>query len=183
MSFEHFLSVLGKILEDLNVCYFVTGGFAVCVWGRPRTTFDLDLVIVMNQADVNPFIQSMRNIDESIYVDEQMIRSEIDRKGEFNIIHPNSGLKVDFFVKKDDELSRTQMARRIEKKINGQTIYFISPEDLIISKLIWAKKSGSNRQLDDAQSVFEIMKNELDSQYINEWLKRLGLEKLLKSIQ
>jgi len=40
ISPEKLLIKITKILESLNIKYFITGGFAVSVWGRPRATFD-----------------------------------------------------------------------------------------------------------------------------------------------
>lgn len=183
MDYQSFLVRLGKILESLKKDYFVTGGFAVSVWGRPRSTFDVDIVIALKESDISVFAKAMRTLGEGVYVDEEMMKSEIQRGGEFNIVDPNSGLKVDFFVMKDDQFTRMQNIRKRPTTIDQQVIYFVSPEDLILSKLVWAKKSGSERQLRDVESVCDMMGHELNWDYVREWAKKLDLEALLRSIE
>ena len=73
------------------------------------------------------------------------------------------------------------MKRRKFKKILGGNIAFVSPEDLILSKLIWRKKSGSTRHLEDIESVITIQKK-LDWRYIKRWAKLQGTEKYLKLV-
>lgn len=175
MDYQNFLVHLGSILEQLKNDYFVTGGFAVSVWGRPRSTFDVDIVIALKETDVPVFAKAMRALGEHVYIDEDMMRDEIRRGGEFNVIDPTSGLKIDFFIMKDDQFSRMQNIRKRQINIDQQIIYFVSPEDLILSKLVWAKKSGSQRQLSDVKSVREMMKDELDWGYISEWTKKLNI--------
>lgn len=104
---------------------------------------------------------------------------------EFNFIHPSSGLKVDFWILKNDLFNRTRMKRRIIQKVDEQSIYFISPEDLILSKLLWHRETESTRQLEDIESVIKIQKK-LDWKYIKEWSEDQGtlgtLDKLLNKI-
>src|SRR3989338_4119432 len=66
-----------------------------------------------------------------------MARQAIKSKREFNFIDASTGLKIDFIVGPDDEFTRLKFQRRKSKTISGQKVYFISPEDLILSKLLW----------------------------------------------
>lgn len=79
------------------------------------------------------------------YVSEESIQVALEHQGEFNFIHPQTGLKVDFWVRgsKGDIYDKLKFERRRIKRINNQEIYFVSPEDLILSKLFWSKESES----------------------------------------
>ena len=56
-------------------------------------------------------------------------------------------------------------------------IFVISPEDLIISKLIWNKAAGgSERQLKDCMSIINLNRESLDFNYIEKWIENLKLE-------
>lgn len=175
MEYDEFLAALSKILEEKKRPYYVTGGFAVSVWGRPRATFDIDIVMMIRGEDVPTVASALRTLGKDMYVDEQMMKAEIRKQGEFNIIHPESGLKVDFWVLKEDAFSKSCLARRVAKVIRGQKVYFISPEDLVLSKLQWYARTESSRHLEDVESVFKIFGEQLDRKYLKEWAKKLGV--------
>ena len=86
---------------------------------------------------------------------------------------------------KKNQISRLEFKRKVAKKIDGQKIYFISPEDLILKKLHWCRISESSRHLEDAESVIKISGNILDFNYLKKWAKKLDvagvLAKLLKN--
>ncbi len=171
------------ILDRLDPNYFVTGGFAVSVWGRPRATFDIDIVIELFEPDVDKLAKAVREIFRAGYIDEDMMRTAIKEQKEFNFIDPESNAKVDFWIKKDDELTPQKFKRRKLEKIQGQNVYFISPEDLILSKLEWYQKGGSSRQLEDVESVLKISGDKLDMKYLNKWAKKLGVLKILDKLK
>ncbi len=58
-------------------------------------------------------------------------------------------------------------------------MWFVSAEDLVISKLLWAKDSHSEMQLKDVANLIETVDN-LNSKYINNWIRELGLEQIYK---
>lgn len=165
---------IAKILDDLKIDYFVTGGFAVSVWGKPRFTADIDLIIKMTHLEKKTFAQRISKLYPKGYIDENQIDSALSRKGEFNFIEPDTGLKVDFWISKNDVMDKASFANTHIKDI-GYGVKFISPEDLIISKLVWFKETNSNRHIEDAQSVINISK--LDSKYLTTQIKKLGLGK------
>lgn len=94
---ELFLNMV-KILNDLNIQYFITGGFAVSVWGRPRATFDIDIAIKIIEPQIDKLAKAWKNLSKAGYADEGTMREAVKNKGEFNFIDPDSGLKVDFWV-------------------------------------------------------------------------------------
>ena len=168
------------VLEKSEIPYAVTGGVAVVAWGRPRFTIDIDIVIEISLSQSEDFLKSLRKIDKQIYVSETAVSHAVIRKGEFNLIHPH-GLKVDFWILEDNAYASLRMKRRRFRKVWGRTVAFVSPEDLILSKLTWYKKSGSTRQLEDIESVIAIQKK-LDWKYIKRWAKIQSTEKYLKLV-
>jgi len=181
---ENLLLKVAFILDELGLDYYVTGGFAVSVWGRPRATFDVDIVINLIEPKVGPLARALRKVSKFGYIDEETVREAINTRNEFNFFDPETGVKIDFWVVKNDERTRIQFKRRIAKKIDKQKIYFISPEDLILNKLLWHKESRSTRHLEDIESVFRISGKKLDTKYIKQWAAKLDildtLETLLK---
>ncbi len=101
-SQEKLLIKIAKILSDLEIKYFVTGGFAVSVWGRPRATFDIDIIVKLIEPHAVPLAKALKEISKAGYADENMIKDAIRHNGEFNFIDPNSGLKIDFWVTEEE---------------------------------------------------------------------------------
>lgn len=182
-EFEELLIKVASVLEQLHIPYIVTGGAAVVLWGKPRFTADIDIVIELDTTHIAPFITEMRKaLGKTAYIDESMIRAEQARKGEFNIIQPESGLKVDFFVRGGDVYEKKRIERGVVKQIGTQNVRFISPEDLILIKLLWYKESESTRHLEDAESILSIQRDSLDYEYLAQWAKRQGVAALLKKL-
>jgi hypothetical protein len=162
------------VLDKLGLDYYITGGMAVSVWGRPRATFDIDVVINLVEPQIKKLSAALLKISKQGYMDEEVAQEALRTHGEFNFINPESGVKIDFWIAKMDELTKQEFIRRKSVKIARQKVYFISPEDLIISKLIWHKKTDSSRHLEDAQSVFKILGKKLDLKYLKNWADKLG---------
>jgi len=169
MEQEELLQKIGRILEKLKIPYFITGGIAVAVWGRPRFTADIDLVVQLVPQKLDKLADALLKIDKDVYLDKKAMQEALRNQKEFNFIHPASGMKVDFWIFKNEPFERIRLKRRVAKKINNQKIYFISPEDLVISKLLWYKKSGSSRHLEDVESILKISK--INLKYLKRWLE------------
>lgn len=167
MEFIQLLVKIAKILEELKIKYCVAGGYAVSVWGRPRSTFDIDVVVKLRAEEVAALVKKLKSLSKAGYLDESSARGAVAKGGEFNFIHPESGIKTDFWViKKGDKIGEEELARRVGKKIDDQKVYFISPEDLILSKLRWYQESQSSRQLEDIESVLKFSK--IDIKYLKQ---------------
>jgi len=71
----------------------------------------------------------------------------------FNLLHLESVVKVDMIVRKDSEYRRTEFERRRRIELDAFSLWIVSKEDLILSKLAWAKPSGSELQLRDVRNL------------------------------
>ena len=175
------LAAVAKALNELRLPYLVTGGMSVTLWGRPRFTADIDVVLGAEPNDLHALAQVLRQMGNQIYFDEDAMREAYTSEGEFNVVDGKSGMKVDFWiVRRADPFSASQLARRVGKRIAGETVYFSSPEDLILSKLLWHRRVPSDRQLDDVKSVIAVSGAGLDHAYLREWAHKLGVEDLLE---
>ena len=183
MDFENLIVKIAKILERLDIPYIITGGYAVAVWGRLRATFDVDVVIEMLHPNVAAFAKAMRTLGKEVYVDEAMIRETLRWRGEFNVIHGESGLKIDFFIPRDIGQTKKALARARFKKVKGQRVYFISPEDLILSKLRWVSQGGGEKHMEDAQSVVKRSGDILDRAYLEAQAKEQKVQDLWRRVR
>lgn len=179
MEIEDLLIKISKILDKLKIQYAITGGMAVSVWGRPRFTHDIDIIVKLIPKNIKLLAKELLDIDKDVYVSEDAMKGALEQNSEFNFIHPQSGLKVDFWVI-DSKLDKKEIERGVIKKIDGQKVKFVSPEDLILSKLIWFELSKSTRQLEDIESVLRISK--VDLKYIKISAKNQGTLAILEEL-
>lgn len=179
---RQFLVKIADILDLVKIPYFVTGGMAILIWGRPRFTADIDIIVEMKLKDVNILVKHLSSFGETSYVDKEMIKEALANEGEFNFVHGDTGIKVDFWVMKKDAFGEAKLERRVGKDILGRTVYFSSPEDLILSKLEWRKLGAGEKHIIDADSVLKISGNKLDMDYIKKWVAKLGIVNEFKEL-
>ncbi len=148
-------------------------------WGRPRYTADIDTVIELRDENIEILAKALMRLGKFGYVSKDAMKEALRMRSEFNFIDGNTGMKVDFWISKNDAFARSQFERRVAQKIYGTKVYFASPEDLILSKLRWYKLSSSDRHLEDIESVFAVSADKLDREYLIKWGKNLGVFKLL----
>lgn len=178
---RHLLIKVAEVLEKLHLIYAVTGGMAVFVWGRPRFTADIDIVVLLDVVKISSLVRELSLISEVCYIDERSIHRAFERYGEFNFIDGETGVKVDFWILGKRPFDKDQLDRRKAKDILGQKIYFVSPEDLILSKLRWYREGESSKQLEDIESILKIQKK-LDKGYLKKWAKEQSTLKILESL-
>lgn len=169
-----------QTLERLKIPYIITGGMAVVIWGRPRFTADVDIVIELTVESLPRLADALENFCEKGMIDREVMKNVLAHGGEFNYIDGDSDVKVDFWVAKKTPLNQEQMVRAVRREAYGQTMSFISPEDLLLSKLLWIQK-GSYRSMDDAVSVLQAQKESLDLGYISSRAISMGVEQELKT--
>jgi len=116
----------------------VTGSMAANFYAVPRMTRDIDLVIELSEWDLDRVI---RLFQQDYYIDRDMVQRAVRDHGMFNIIHNALVVKVDCVVRKETEYRREEFARRRGVSVAGQQVFLVSPEDLILSKLDWARES------------------------------------------
>jgi hypothetical protein len=174
---DTFLDVAQR-LEGAGVPYMVTGSVAGTLYGHPKMTRDVDIVVALTIGDVDRFVALFR---EDCYIDATTARQETESVGMFNIIDNARAVKVDFILRKDTDYHKTAFGRRRRLVFNGTQLWIISPEDLVLAKLMWAKLSHSETQLNDARGVLSSV--ETDSAYMREWAATLGVQDLLVEIQ
>jgi hypothetical protein len=159
-------------LTAVGIPYMVAGSYAVVLHGQPRATQDVDIVVAPTADQVEAFIAL---VEKDQYVSPPAARTALAELSLFNVIDTLSGWKVDLIVRKARPFSLEEFARRRPIEFFGKTIYVVSPEDSILSKLEWSKKGNSERQLRDAESVAVLQWKDLDVPYLRRWAAELGV--------
>jgi hypothetical protein len=164
---------ISQRFEQARIPYMLTGSMAMNYYAQPRMTRDIDIVIAITPEDVGRISALFR---PDYYVSEQNIRESLAHESIFNLIHQESVIKVDCIIRKSSEYRRIEFERRQKISIVDFTTFIVSKEDLIISKLAWAKNSHSEVQLNDVRNL---LATGYEAAYLRRWTRELRLDNLL----
>lgn len=170
---------------QLGILYRIVGSVAGYLLGNPRSTIDVDIVADIRPEQVRPLAAFLQ---PTFYADEEMML-EYTRKGiGFNLLHLETGTKIDIFPLKPRAYDQTAFTRYRTGKMevgNGEFLEVrgSTPEDLILSKLEWYEMGGrsSERQWSDVQTILKVQKDRLELEYMRHWAEELGLSGLLEA--
>lgn len=171
------LDILRDITNRLNavgIAFMLTGSVAMNHYAQPRMTRDIDLVVALKPGDAEKIVALF---EPDYYVPRDGVSRAISRRGMFNLIHNDSIIKVDCVVLKDEPYRLEEFARRREVTVSGFQTWIVSREDLILSKLYWARDSRSEMQLRDVRNL---LAPECDSDYLQSRALQLGVTDLLQ---
>lgn len=181
-----FLRLVIEALNAAGVEYLIGGAIAAWAWGEPRATQDLDLVVRIPMKAINKLSKELEKRDMLISA-AIILDTIVEDRGDIpiNAIHIYSGLKADLYpVREGDELRESAFQRR-EQVDYGPPIgkvYIHSPEDLILYKLMYFGLSQQSKHSRDIAAILKAKKNELELNYIEEWVARLGFSSLWKEM-
>lgn len=152
----------------------VTGSFASSAHGEPRATNDLDVVIAPTPPQLEELLSRLP--ESQYYSNIQEARDAFRRRSQFNVIDFDGMWKIDLIIKKRRPFSEREFQRRAVVEIAGVLMQTASPEDVLISKLEWAKLGETERQLRDAAGVVRVQREKLDIDYVERWVAALELD-------
>ena len=162
-------------LERAGISYMLTGSIALSYYAQPRMTRDIDLVAELSGRDAKSVAALFA---PDYYASEADIAGAIAGGGMFNVLHLVKLVKLDFIVRKDTPYRRHEFGRRRRVRMPGFEAWIVSREDLILSKLAWAKDSGSEMQLRDVQAL---LAGDADRQYLERWAEELSVTEMLRN--
>ncbi len=170
-----------EVCDRLGLSYFVTGSTATIAYGEPRFTNDIDIVIDLPAERVADFCNAFPDAD--FYLSPAAVTQAVASQHQFNVLHPASGLKIDFIVLTSSAFDQSRYSRRRELKVlPDRSISFASPEDVILKKLIYYREGGSEKHLRDIAGVLRVQGDALDRTYIEDWAARLNVSDLWRQI-
>jgi hypothetical protein len=156
-------------LDRGGLLYMLTGSMAMNYYAQPRMTRDIDVVVTLHLKDTETVV---RLFTPDYYVSRDAVAQSIAQESLFNLIHQESVIKVDCIVRKNNPYRRAEFERRQRVSIEDFSVWIVSKEDLIISKLWWAKDSHSELQLRDVENLAG---TGCETAYIERWTNELGL--------
>jgi hypothetical protein len=174
---EHFLAPILGPLNATLVPYMVTGGAAAIIYGEPRVTLDVDLVLVLPRARVAQFAEAFPA--QEYYVPPvEVLEDEASRetRGHFNLLHHATGLRADCYLAGRDPLHEWALPLRRKMDLGGLDAWIACPEYVIVRKLQYFSEGRSEKHLRDVSRVVELLGDGLDEAAVSGWVARLALE-------
>lgn len=163
-------------LEELEIPYMITGGVASVIYGDPRFTRDIDIVLELRVSDVSRLTSGFGGGD--FYVPpEEVLRKEASRAngGHFNLIHRDTALRADIYLRGEDPFHAWAFDRRLRLPLDGTAIWVAPIEYVVARKLEYFESSGSDRHLRDVAMMLHISGDSVDRVELKRWIDRLGI--------
>lgn len=168
--------LLGEVagaLRSADIPFMLTGSVASAFHGAGRATMGVDLVIDPQPAKLDAFVERM--INTGAYASIEAAREALANRSMFNVVDGKSGWKADLIIRKRRSCSEVEFQRRQAIDFFGVPIEIATLEDVIISKLEWAKLGGSARQLEDVRALLRARNDDIDGEYLRGWVESLDL--------
>lgn len=176
-----FFAYVIDVLQDLGISYMVVGGYAATLYGEPRMTLDVDIVVDMSAEHVRQFVAAFPEAD--YYVSEEAVLDSLARRYPFNVIESRTAAKADLVPLPNDAFTRMAFTRRQRVQyIPGHSAMFIAPEDAIVAKLVAHKNTGSDKHLRDAQGILRVQDDKLKMELVRRASRASGVLEILESL-
>jgi hypothetical protein len=175
-----FLADLVHRLESRDLIYALVGSIATMSYGEPRATLDVDVVIALDGSDLDVLERLFPPPEFDLSI--EAARAAVRSRSQFNVIHPESGMKVDFFVA-GDAIEGAQIERRLRRMIlPGVEAWCSPPEELIVKKHTYYEQGASDKHLRDIASMLRISPQQIDLDRVRSLATDHGLGELLDRV-
>jgi hypothetical protein len=155
----------------------VSGSVAAMLFGEPRLTLDVDLVVFLTDLDVQRLPGAFSAAEYYVPPPEVMrVEAAREQRGHFNLIHVASGMKADIYCANSDPLHHWAIARARRTPVGGFEIVIAPPEYVIVRKLEYFREGGSEKHVRDIRAMLANLGTSIDQASLREWIERLGLE-------
>lgn len=163
------INTVSRHLRAERIPHAVVGGIAVAIYGRPRATEDVDLLIEMDEAQLESF---------HAYLTEHDVRLDLDagrtalREGRPFPAYDTWSIHWIDLRPAARPIDRISLERAVEVELAEEPVPVATPEDVILGKL----HSQRNQDLLDARSIVLRKSGKLDLDYLLNRSRELGLE-------
>lgn len=183
MDLKNILTFL-RTLETLDLEYMITGSIASILYGKPRLTQDMDVVVFFPPSKIGAFVGSF-DLHDYYCPPEEAIEEvlRLGEKGHMNVIDQKTGFKIDVYPAGGDELTRWGFAqRRRVELIAGEEVWVAPPEYVVLKKLAFYREGGSQKHIDDIRGMLDVSGDQIDIPLLERWSSQLGLEDCWSSV-
>ena len=184
MQIPNLFLLYTDILKKNDIQYFISGSVASIVYGEPRLTNDIDLIIALNESDIKRFIAAFSS-NVFYCPPEETISSEVklEVQGHFNLIHQETGFKADIYLIGKDEFQIWALKNKVKINFEGSEIYLAPVEYVVIKKLEWYKEGKSPKHLSDIQNILSNSESLINFSFLGEKIREFELESVWELVK
>lgn len=163
-------------LDATGVAYAVTGGYAAIIYGEPRLTVDVDIVVSLRPRDVEAFLRAFDPADYYVPPAE-VIAEEMQRPshGHFNLLHHETGLRADVYAVGENAFNAEVLAARRRVPLEHGALWVSPPEYVIAHKLTFRRDGGSDKHVRDVRAMLAVSGALIDRALLADLVARLGV--------
>ena len=167
--------------ESLQIPHMLVGSIASMRYGEPRLTLDIDIVVDLTSVTAELLCQAFP--DPDYYVSLPAALEAVRLRKQFNVLHPKSGMKIDFMIARQDAWGKRQIERRRKVELYpGQDAYVAAPEDVILGKLLYYREGQSDKHLRDIAAMLQTSGDEIERGDVSAWAEKLGVLEIWQAI-
>ncbi len=171
-------------LNALGVAYMVSGSVAVIIYGEPRLTHDVDLIVVLDREHIARLPEAFPPAEFYCPPTEVIsVEATREQRGHFNIIHHETGFKADVYLSGRDPLHAWGLARARPLEVDGQQFVVAPPEYVIVRKLEYYREGGSEKHLRDIRSMLDASPDAIDHSELEKRIAARGLHEAWRQVE
>lgn len=177
-------AIFTRKLNELGIRYMVTGSVAAMAYGEARLTNDVDVVVLLKHEDVPKLIKAFP-LEEFYCPPLEVIRSEMARRqrGQFNIIHHETGFKADLYLSGADPLNAWGLGNARRVQFLGEDIFLSPPELVIVRKLEFFREGGSEKHMRDICAMLQVYADKIDRTTLEDLIRERGVQEAWARVQ
>jgi hypothetical protein len=165
------ISDFARRMERARIAFMITGSVAGQFYGLNRSTADTDVVIDARPGDARSLVEAFA---QGWFVDAEMVRESLAKRWMFNIL-PMAGGKFDLIPLGPTAFDREAFGRRVATTWHDTPVWVPTPQDLVLSKLRWARETHSALQFRDIREIMARSHFDEHDAYFQRWLRQLDL--------
>lgn len=167
-------------LDAARIPFMVVGSLASNVHGIPRSTRDADVVIEVRQGTLDVLAGAL---PASLRLRPQGSFEAVTGTLRHLVEVSGDPFVCELFVLGDDPHDRQRFDRRQQVGMFGRPVYIATAEDMIVTKLRWAREAGRGKDRDDVRNIVAVRWGTLDWAYVERWASEHGTLELLEEIK
>lgn len=180
MTAQHIVRKVIDSLEEIGVPYMLVGSFSSNAYGIPRNTHDADFVVELGATSIQKLAEKL---GPAFVLDPQISFESVTGTTRFIFNVSGEEFTIEVFQLSDDPHDRSRFARRQQRDVLGGKAFLPAGEDVVITKLRWARLGKRQKDLADVRDVISVSGPQLDWDYIHRWAEVHGTRKLLDELR
>jgi hypothetical protein len=121
----------------------------------------------------------IEGLDPDFALNRSAARDAYARRGEFNAIHRTLVYKVDFWFSTGNAFDVSRLGRALKLEVvPGIIARVATPEDTVISKLLWLQQGATERSTEDIRGILRAHPGRLDLDYLDSMVRQLELDQV-----